>query len=122
MNRKPGDVEGPGTEVSAESSGNCDKDAIPAMFRRNHKLGGLVNVERIHDIRAMNRNRVGAQVERGSDFFVRFAIDDHLQNFKLARSKPTTLLAFERRGLLNLGIENLFPSSHSPYCWPEFKI
>ena len=39
----------------------------------NHQLSGLVNAESIHDIRAMHRDRICAQIELICDFLVRFS-------------------------------------------------
>src|SRR5580700_4812530 len=81
----------------------------------NDQFGGLVNAERVHDVGAMNGYGVGAEVEIGSDFFVRFALDDHRQDLDLSRSERVAPLAFECRWLLELRIEDSFSGGYSPY-------
>src|SRR5580658_1053982 len=98
----------------------CDSRNVyqPGTNGVNHKLGSLVNSERIHNVGAMNGNRVGTEIEHRSNFPVGLAIHNHLQDFKFARSQPVVTLAFERRLLLHLGIKNRFSARDAPHRRP----
>src|SRR5919198_420158 len=45
-----------------------------------HQLRGAVNIERLHQIGAVHRNRVDAEIEQRSDLLVRPALPDQLQD------------------------------------------
>src|SRR6266699_2712355 len=93
----------------------CDSRNVhqPGADGVDHKLGGLVNAERVHNVGAMDRNCIRTQIENCGDFLVRLAIDDHLQYLKFARRETSTALPFECGGLLHLGIKERFSSGHA---------
>src|SRR5438046_6813949 len=72
----------------------------------NDELGGLVNAKAVHNVGAMDRDRVDAEIELGGDLLVRFAGDDVLQNLEFTRCECRYALAFEGFGALELRIEN----------------
>ena len=69
-----------------------------------------MNAEGIHDVCAVNRNGVGAQVEGGGNFLVRFAVNDHLQDLEFALCQGRATLTAQSSLLLDFGIENGFSS------------
>src|ERR1700730_4972001 len=60
------------------------------------ELGGLVNVERVHDVGAMDRDSVGAEVECLRDLAIGAAVADELQNLELARGQSVRAFSFQR--------------------------
>src|SRR5258708_7083744 len=69
------------------------------------ELGRLVDAERIHDVRAMDRDRVDAELELFGDFAIRQTGTNQLQDFELARRQAVIALAFERRRSVDGGIK-----------------
>src|SRR5215472_3151608 len=81
-----------------------------------------MNAECIHDIGTVNRDRIGTEVESGGDFFVRLAIDDHLQNFELALCQGGAALATQSRLLLDFGVKDSLSGCDLADSCTEFKI
>ena len=48
------------------------------------QLGSFVNADNVHDIGAVNGDRVGTETQVDGNFLVGFSRDDMLQNFQLA--------------------------------------
>ena len=65
-----------------------------------------MDAERVHDVGAMDRHGVDAQVELLGDLAVREAVADELQDLELARREPVIALALERRPLRHARIED----------------
>src|SRR5262245_10164336 len=59
-------------------------DDQAVLQRVDHQFGGFVQAQRIHDVRAMHRYRVDAEIERRGDLPVRQTIANQLQDFELA--------------------------------------
>ena len=71
---------------------------IEAVLKRVHdELGGLVHAERVHDVRAVYRDRVGADAQPGRDIAVRKAFTNQLQHLELACRQPISLAGQRRR-------------------------
>src|SRR5881392_735678 len=68
------------------------RDGVDDELRR------LVQAERIHDVRAVDGDRVDAEIELPGDFAIRQAGANELQHFELAWRQRMCALAFERRG------------------------
>ena len=64
----------------------------PLPDRIDHQFRGVVDAERLHDIRAVHGHGIGAQREHRRDLFVRFAVHDQLQDFEFARGQLERLL------------------------------
>lgn len=60
----------------------------------HHQFGGFVYTKCIHDVGTMHRDGVCAQVELACDFFVRFSLNDQLQDLKFPDGKAAVALAF----------------------------
>src|SRR5256885_12681764 len=60
----------------------------------------------------MDGNGVHAEIKLRSNFFVRFASDNVLEDFKLASSESGIAFALERLRTLELRVDDGFPGRH----------
>ena len=67
-----------------------------------------MDAKSVHDIGAVYGDSVGAEVERGGDLLVGFAVNNHLQNFQFANSQRRVTLSFQGSSLLEFGVEDGF--------------
>ena len=90
--------------------------------RVDDQLGGLVDAERVHDVGAVDRHRVDAEIELLGDLAVRKAGADVLQHLELARRQPVTALALERRLFRHARIEHRLAGRDFPHGRREVEI
>ena len=71
------------------------------LHGEQHELRRLVDAERAHQVRAVHRDGVHAEVEHHGDLLVRLAVRDELQDLLLALRQPVVRVvrSFERAGL-----------------------
>ena len=81
-----------------------------------------MNPQGVHDVRAVNRDRVRAQFEHRRDLFIRFAVNNHLQYFQLPLRERRAALSFQHRTLLDCRIENRFSCSYLADRGPKFEV
>src|SRR5208282_3994479 len=93
----------------------------PGTNRIYDEFRGLVDAQSVHDVGTVNGDRVGAEIEHGGNVFVRFSVNDHLQDFYFAGSQSAPF-TFERGLLLNLRIEDRFSRSYLAHGGSEFKL
>ena len=78
--------------------------------------------QRIHDIGAMDGDRVCAQFELRRDFFIRFALADQLQDFNFARRQSRVALTLQRFLFRKLVVEHSFPVHDATNRCAQFQI
>src|SRR4051812_3383371 len=78
--------------------------------------------QRVHDIRTMNRNRIGAQLQLSCDLLVRFSIADELQDFYFTWGEPRIALALQRLLFRKPAIENGFAFYQASDRRTQFQI
>src|SRR5579864_746857 len=102
----------------------CDSRNVhqPGADRIHHQFRSLVNSQRVHDVGAVNGDSVSTEIERGGDFLVRLAIDDHLQDFQLPMRERRAALSLQNRGLLNLRIEYRFSGGNLADGGAKFQV
>jgi hypothetical protein len=90
-----------------------------------------VDAQRAHQIRAVHRDRVDAQVEHHGDFLIRLAVSDELQDLLLALRQLVVRIVgpFERAGLDRadqhagqLGAEVLLSGGDRPHRAREVRL
>ena len=81
----------------------------PVLDGVDHELGGLVQAQGVHDVGAMDRDGVHAQVQLCGNRAVREAVADQLQDFELARREPVR--AFLRAGCATAGSTTVSPAA-----------
>ena len=88
--RKPGS----GVDASSGAAGapeevrGASRDAHQTVADGvDHQFRRIVNFQRLHQIRAMHGDGVGAQAEDRGDLLVRFPVHDQLQHFEFARGQ-----------------------------------
>src|SRR5256885_6797397 len=86
-----------------------------------HQLRRFVNAERVHDIRAMNRDRIRAETELIRDFLVRFAFYDQLKNFQFASRERGVTLTLQGGGPRHRWIKDRFSRRHSSHGDGQFE-
>src|SRR5450755_1094568 len=70
----------------------------------------------------MNRDGVGAEIEDGRDFFIRLAVDDHLQHLEFTLRESSVAFTLQRGRLLNLRIEDSFSGGDFSNRRAEFQV
>ena len=64
----------PDPPPAQEMTGGSRDVHQPVADRVDHEFGGLVDAERVHDVGAVHRDGVGAEIEHGRDLLVRLAV------------------------------------------------
>ena len=91
--------------------------------RVDDQFGSLVNPKSIHHIGTVDSDGIGAEVESGSNFLVRFALHDHLQDFEFTRGECGTARRLSGRGRsLELRIEHGFAVRDAADSRSQLKI
>src|SRR5215204_2859940 len=80
----------------------------PVLQRVDDELRRLMYTECVHDVRAMNGDGVGAEIQLRGNLLVREAIADQLQDLELARRQSSIAFTGQRVGLDQRGIDHLF--------------
>src|ERR1019366_10092867 len=111
-----------GSGLGRSRQGFSRKINQPVADRVDDQLGGLVGSQSVHHVGAMYSYGIGAEVERGRNLFIGLAIDDHLQNFEFARSKPGAAAALERGRTLELGVEHRLAVRDSPDGGAQLQV
>src|ERR1700722_18945487 len=88
----------------------------------DHQLRSLMNSQRVHNVRPMDGNGVGAQIECRLNLLIRLAVDDHLQHLQFALCKGGATLALQYGSLLDLRLEYCFSGSHLADRGAELQV
>src|ERR1035441_8762567 len=108
-------------ENSVDSSEHPSRQIDQPMPNRVHnQLRRFVYTKSVHHIGAMDGDGVRAKLKRGGNLLIRLTLNNHLQNFKFARSEASVPRSFECCGAFELRIKYGFAVRNSPDSRDEF--